>query len=153
MLAEETVAYLFTTGFVAAAISASFVGGLADRYGRRTACQLFCVAYSISCVTVLFDSIFILFAGRILGGLSTTLMYSVIESWMVTEYHHQHLEEFGPLNDFFGIMATFNGIVAIFSGILAQGIVDSTKTQAAPFLLAIVLLLIAFGLISSQWVS
>ncbi|KAI7534193.1 hypothetical protein KC331_g12691 [Hortaea werneckii] len=37
-LPEPTVAALFTTGFIAAAVSASFVGSLADRYGRKAAC-------------------------------------------------------------------------------------------------------------------
>ncbi|TVY17096.1 Molybdate-anion transporter [Lachnellula arida] len=150
-LPEETVAHLFTTGFLAAAISASFVGSLADRYGRRSACLFFCVAYALSCFTVLFDSIFILFAGRILGGLSTTLLWSVIESWMVTEFHRQHLEEAGSLSDFFGTMTTLNGVVAILAGLFAQRIADFTKTQAAPFMAAVVLLILAFGFISSRW--
>ncbi|TVY26148.1 Molybdate-anion transporter [Lachnellula hyalina] len=150
-LPEETVAYLFATGFLAAAISASFVGSLADRYGRRSASLFFCVAYALSCFTVLFDSIFTLFAGRILGGLSTTLLWSVIESWMVTEFHRQHLEEAGSLSDIFGIMTTLNGAVAILAGLFAQTIADVTKTQAAPFMAAVVLLILAFGFISSRW--
>ncbi|TVY49718.1 Molybdate-anion transporter [Lachnellula occidentalis] len=150
-LPEETVAHLFTTGFLAAAMSASFVGSLADRYGRRSACLFFCVAYGVSCFTVLFDSIFILFAGRILGGLSTTLLWSVVESWMVTEFHRQHLEEAGSLSDMFGIMTTLNGFVAILAGLFAQQIADFTKTQAAPFMAAVVLLILAFGFISSRW--
>ncbi|TVY37582.1 Molybdate-anion transporter, partial [Lachnellula cervina] len=150
-LPEETVAYLFATGFLAAAISASFVGSLADRYGRRSACLFFCVAYAMSCFTVLFDSIYILFAGRILGGLSTTLLWSVIESWMVTEFHRQHLEEAGSLSDIFGIMTTSNGLVAILAGLFAQLIANLTKTQAAPFMAAVVLLILAFGFISSRW--
>lgn len=107
----------------------------------------------MSCFTVLFDSIYILFAGRILGGLSTTLLWSVIESWMVTEFHRQHLEEAGSLSDIFGIMTTSNGLVAILAGLFAQLIANLTKTQAAPFMAAVVLLILAFGFISSRWVS
>jgi MFS family permease len=151
-LPEETVAQLFTTGFLAAAISASFVGSLADQYGRRKACLLFCITYSMSCFTILFDSIWVLFAGRILGGLSTTLMYSVFESWMVTEYHKHRLEEAGPLSDIFGIMTTLNGAVAILAGLFAQGVADATKTQSAPFMSAVLLLVLAFGLITRRWV-
>lgn len=152
-LAEETVAQLFTTGFAAAAISASFVGALADRHGRKAACLFFCVSYSVSCFSILFDDIFILFAGRILGGLSTTLMYSVFESWMVTEYHRQNLEDAGgSLSDLFGLMTTLNGVIAIFAGLFAQGIADTTGTQAAPFMTAVVCLVLAFLLISRKWV-
>jgi len=152
-LPEETVAHLFTTGFLAAAISASFVGSLADRYGRRHACLFFCILYSMSCFTVLCNSIIILFFGRILGGLSTTLMYSVFESWMVTEYHRQHLNEAGgSLDDVFGIMTTLNGVVAIIAGLFSQGVTDFSGTQAAPFMTAVLLLFFASGIIYKRWV-
>jgi len=80
-------------------------------------------------------------------------MYSVIESWMVTEFHRQHLEQAGFLSDIFGIMTTLNGVVAILAGLFAQGIADFTDTQAAPFMAAVVLLILAFGFISSRWAS
>jgi hypothetical protein len=80
-------------------------------------------------------------------------MYSVIESWMVTEFHRRHLEEAGSLSDLFGIMTTYNGIVAILAGVAAQKLADYTETQAAPFLVAVVLLIVAFGYISSRWVG
>ena len=140
-------------GFLAAAISASFVGILADKYGRRTACRAFCIIYAISCLTTLFDNIIILFVGRILGGFSSTLMYSVFESWMVTEYHVQHLDEAGgSLNDIFGIMITLNSVVAIVAGLFAQALSDFTGTQTSPFMAAIVLLMAAFWCIQIYWV-
>lgn len=92
-LPETVVAALFTTGFVSAGICASFVGSLADQHGRRAACLTFCVAYSISCLSVLSNDLMILFAGRALGGLSTTLLYSVFETWMISEYHARELHE------------------------------------------------------------
>jgi MFS family permease len=105
-------------------------------------------------MTVLFDSIFILFGGRILGGLSSTLMYSVFESWMVTEYHRQHMDDTGgSLSDIFGLMTTLNGIIAILAGLFAEAIVDFTKNQEAPFLSAVICLVLAFSLISNRWVS
>ncbi len=153
-LPEETVAHLFTTGFFAAAVSASFIGSMADRYGRKAACLFFCVSYSASCCTLLFDSIYILFVGRILGGLSTTLMYTVFESWMVTEYHRHHIDDIGgSLGDIFGIMTTLNGVVAILAGVFAEGVADFTGTQTAPFMAAVVCLFLAFGLISNHWVN
>lgn len=86
-LSESAVAALFTTGFVSAGLSACFVGSLADRYGRRMACLTFCVAYSISCLSVLGNDLTVLFVGRALGGLSTTLLYSAFECWMLAEYN------------------------------------------------------------------
>lgn len=71
---------------------------------------------------------------------------------MVTEFHRQHLEEAGSLSDIFGMMTTLNVVVAILAGLFAQGIADFTGTQAAPFMTAIVLLVMAFSFISSRWV-
>lgn len=105
-------------------------------------------------MTILFDNIIILFLGRILGGVSTTLMYSVFESWMVTEYHRQRLDEAGgSLNDIFGIMTTLNSIVAITAGLFAQAISDFIGTQKAPFLTAVICLVLAFLAISKHWVG
>jgi hypothetical protein len=112
------------------------------------------MAYSASCFTILFDSTVILFTGRILGGFATTLMYSVFESWMVTEYHRQHLDDAGgSLSDLFGIMTTLNGIIAIVAGLFAQAVADFTGTQTAPFMTAVVCLFMAFAYISNHWVG
>jgi len=85
---------------------------------------------------------------------SSTLMYSVFESWMVTEYHRQHMDDTGgSLSDIFGLMTTLNGIIAILAGLFAEAIVDFTKNQVAPFLSAVVCLILAYSLISNRWVS
>jgi hypothetical protein len=81
-------------------------------------------------------------------------MYSVFESWMVTEYHRQNLDESGgSLSDIFGLMTTLNGLTAILAGLVAQGAADFTGTQTAPFMMAVVLLALAFASISKRWVS
>jgi MFS family permease len=152
-LVEEVVAALFMTGFLAGAVSASFTGNLADRYGRRLACLVFCVIYSLSCLTLLSDDIVILFIGRMLGGVSTTLMYSVFESWMVTEFNKQFPDEPGStLSGIFSIMTTLNTVVAIIAGVLAEWVTDFTGTEKAPFMTAVACLMLAFAAINSQWV-
>lgn len=94
-----------------------------------------------------------LFIGRVLGGLSTTLLYSVFESWLVTEFHCQRLDEAGgSLKDIFGLMTTLNSIIAIIAGLAAQGVADSIGTQKAPFITAVVCLILAFLAISQTWV-
>jgi hypothetical protein len=59
----------------------------------------------------------------------------------------------GSLSDIFGLMTTLNGIIAILAGLFAEAIVDFTKNQEAPFLSAVICLVLAFSLISNQWVS
>lgn len=153
-LPEKVVAALFSTGFIAGAGSATFVGSMADRYGRKRACLAFCVIYSGSCLSVLSSNLFVLFLGRALGGISTTLLYSVFETWMVAEFHRRELEKKGAqLSSIFGTMTTLSSIVAIFAGVFSEWLVAVTNTKKAPFMASIACLVVAFPVISSYWVS
>lgn len=140
-------------GFVSAGISASFAGTFADRYGRKTACLAFCIIYSLSCTTLFTDNINILFLGRVLGGVSGTLLWSVFESWMVAEFNSLKLQDAEPiLSGIFSTMTTANTCVAIAAGILAEWLVRSAGTAKAPFLASIGCLSLAFVAISRFWV-
>ncbi|PVH73792.1 DUF791-domain-containing protein [Cadophora sp. DSE1049] len=151
-LAEETVAKLFMAGFLAAAISASFMGKLADIYGRKQACLTFCVLYSLSCFSLLTSNIAILVIGRILGGASTTLMFSVFESWMVTEFNKRFPDEAGStLSGIFSVMTTLNSVVAIAAGVVAEFATDMVGTQKTPFMVAVAVLMSSFVAISHFW--
>ena len=150
-IAESTVAALFMTGFVVAGITASFVGSLADRHGRRAGCMTFCVTYSLSCLSVLSNDLGILFIGRALGGLSTTLLYSVFETWMIAEYHKRDLRSCLSLGSMFSLSVTLSGVVAILGGIIGETIVERTGTKTSPFLAAFVCLAAAFVGIHQIW--
>lgn len=147
------VSTLFTTGFLSGAASGYFAGSAADRRGRKAACLFFCAACSLSCVATVVPSVPVLFAGRVLGGVSTSLLFSVFESWMVTDFHDRQLATKGAdLSRTFGVMSTLNSVVAIASGVASEWLVSATGTRKAPFAASVVLLSVAFWLISTQWV-
>lgn len=151
-LGDNTIATLFGTGFVCAGISSSFLGTLADRYGRRNACLGFCVATTLSCLSVLAPSskLPVLFLGRACGGLSSTLLYSVFEAWMVTEHNARELAEALPLSNMFTWSSTLSALVAIITGIIGECMVKYTGSQSAPFMLAICCLgMAALGIMRS----
>ncbi|CAO2656489.1 Nn.00g052920.m01.CDS01 [Neocucurbitaria sp. VM-36] len=151
-LPEETVAFLFLVGFVSAGISASFAGTFADRYGRRTACLAYCAIYSLSSAALFTDNISVLFLGRVLGGVSGTLLWSVFESWLVAEFNQLMLKDSEPdLSGIFSTMTTSNTCVAIVAGIVAGWLVDMVGTAKAPFLASIGCLSLAFLAISRYW--
>jgi MFS transporter, MFS domain-containing protein family, molybdate-anion transporter len=147
------VSTLFTTGFVSGAISATFIGSLADRYGRRMTCLFFCLAYSMSCALTMIPNVAMLFVGRVLGGVSTSLLFSVFDSWMVTDFHNRFLEKKGlDLSRTFGLMSTINSVMAIMSGVFSEWLVSATGTRKSPFAASILLLGIAWLFIYGQWV-
>ncbi|QSZ36275.1 hypothetical protein DSL72_007401 [Monilinia vaccinii-corymbosi] len=153
-LDEKIVALLFTTGFLSGGISGYFVGSFADKYGRKLACLVFCLTYSLSCFSTLFPSAAVLFVGRILGGLSTSLMFSAFESWMVTEYHKRNIQKAGvSLNSLFGFMSTLNSVMAILSGVFSEWLVQVTDDRRMPFMASAGLLGISAYIISIYWAS
>lgn len=81
-------------------------------------------------------------------------MYSVFESWMVTEYFARDLgKSHMSLDSMFGIMTTLNSIVAIISGVVGEGLVAATETKVSPFLAAVLCLAWAFWFIVEYWVG
>lgn len=153
-LPESMVALLFMVGFLSGGISASFAGNIADRFGRKSGCLAYCLIYSCSCLTLLTDRIEVLFLGRILGGISGTLLYSVFESWLVAEYNKLMVDDEGSaLSGIFSMMTTLNSFVAIVAGIVAGWLVDHVGTAKAPFMASLGCMSIAFVAISKTWVS
>ncbi|KKY34078.1 putative major facilitator superfamily domain containing protein 5 [Diaporthe ampelina] len=151
-LEETYVAALYATGFISAALSAAFVGQLADKFGRKRACLIYCASYTACCLSMLSDNLYILFAGKFCGGVSTTLLYSAFDAWMITEYHKRGLEaEHLSLATLYGWMTSLNSVVAITTGIVGEILVSLTGTKVSPFLLAVLVLGGTATWISSTW--
>lgn len=143
---------LFATGFLSGGASAYVTGTLADRHGRKAACLVFCVAYALSCACTTRPSLPLLFLGRVLGGVGTSLLFSVFESWMVTDFGARGLAaRGGDLSRTFGLMSTLNSVVAIASGVFSEWVVGAAGTRKAPFVAAVGLLAVAFYVIWTRW--
>ncbi|KAL5031818.1 hypothetical protein BDV3_000051 [Batrachochytrium dendrobatidis] len=145
----DIIALLFVTGFLSSAIVGTFVGSIADRFGRRLGCVLFCVFYALSCLTKLSPEFGMLMLGRVLGGISTSLLFTVFESWMISEHRSRGFGE-NLLSETFAWSTFVNGLVAIISGIVANFSVDYFGL-VAPFMIAIVVLILAMVIIILTW--
>jgi hypothetical protein len=60
-----------------------------------------------------------LLLGRVLGGLSTSLLFTAFESWMVSEHRKRGYDE-ELLAGTFSLASAGNGIAAITAGLCAQ---------------------------------
>ena len=87
--AEHTIALLFLAGFGSSSTFGTFTGPFADKFGRKKMTLVFCVLYAICCCIKFSPNFWVLLSGRLLGGVSTSLLFSVFESWYVA----QHLEQ------------------------------------------------------------
>jgi hypothetical protein len=117
-------AMLFTCGFGSSAFFGTFIGALADNLGRRKFAMLYCVLYGVSCLTKHVSSFTVLLFGRLTGGIATSLLFSVFDSWMVSEHNRRN---FDPelLSGTFSVAVFGNSLVAILAGEVGQMAADS----------------------------
>jgi MFS family permease len=87
--------------------------------------------------------------GRFLSGVSTSLLFSVFEAWMVCEHNKQGYDG-TLLGDTFSYATFGNGLVAVIAGLVANTAAHATG-YVAPFVVAIIPLLIVAILVSSTW--
>ncbi|KXN87334.1 Major facilitator superfamily domain-containing protein 5 [Leucoagaricus sp. SymC.cos] len=147
---ERLVALLFVTGFVSAGMAAPLVGVWADQHGRRKLCLAFCITYTLACILILIPSLPILLAGRLLGGVSTSILFSAFESWLISSVSSMGLPS-ADLSTIMGRATLVNGFVAAAAGVFSNQLVQSTQNFASPFIASGCLLVSAFFVISASW--
>jgi MFS family permease len=146
---QEQIAELFVCGFGSSLIVGTFVGGLADKLGRKVMCIIYSVCYISACFTKLVPEYWTLMLGRFLSGVSTSLLFSVFESWMVCEHHKQGFDG-SLLGDTFAYATFGNGLVAVVAGLIANSAADAYGFSA-PFVVAIIPLSIVALLVGFTW--
>ncbi|KAH8886939.1 MFS general substrate transporter [Thozetella sp. PMI_491] len=151
-LDEATVASMYVTGYIGAAVAALGTGFMADRYGRRLACLVFCLIHTAAGFSVLSDNLVVLYTGRALAGVALTLLWTVFESWMVTEYNTRGLDRSSiSLSRMFGLMTTSNCMAATLGGVVAHCIVLVLGSRTIPFVSGVVLEATAVVLMLRNW--
>ncbi|KAA1474489.1 DUF791-domain-containing protein [Dentipellis sp. KUC8613] len=148
---ERIVAVLFVTGFVSAGLFAPLVGVWADQYGRRRLCLLFCVTYTLTCALLLVPYLPLLFLGRVLGGISTSILFSAFESWLVSASTSAALHS-EDLSSIMGRATLVNGFVATGAGIFSNKLVEwNAGGFRSPFIASGCLLTLAWFVIRGTW--
>jgi len=142
------ISALFLTGFLSGAIFAPFLGSLVDKFGRKRSCIVYCVLEIIINWLEHYSSFEILILGRILGGISTNLLFSAFESWMATEHRKKGFPDEWMARTY-SECSIGNGAMAILAGVIAQVLEDSFG-HIGPFQGAIALTVLALILVL-QW--
>jgi len=112
---REHNGYLFVAGFGASALFGTVVGSLADKCGRKKFSILYCIIYFGHCATKHWNAFGILMLGRILGGISTSLLFSVFDSWLVSESQRRGFDG-QQLGNTFSLAYFGSSIAAIAAG-------------------------------------
>jgi len=140
------VSRLFLTGFASTAAFGPSVGRAADAYGRKRATLAFCLLYSLGALSTQSSVLKVLFVGRILSGIGTSLLFSAPEAWMVGEAQRVDAQ----VGETFGLAYAGDSVVAIIAGQLAA-LAASRRGSTGPFELSTAFLVLGGLLASVLW--
>ncbi len=170
---QHDIAVLFVAGFGSSMIFGTFIGSFADKFGRKRFCLLYVATYIASCLTKHVNSFSVLMLGRLLGGVATSLLFSVFDSWMINEHNSRGFEG-SWLSDTFALAIFGNSCVAIGAGLVANFAAELSPLSpfampagadswssndgtvmtggfCAPFDVAILILVVGAFLIKGSW--
>lgn len=146
------VSQLFLVGFASTGIFGPWMGRFVDTVGRKAGTLLYTLLYALGALSTRSNSLAGLLAGRVAGGLGTSLLFSAPEAWLVGDHQKQKLD--GKwLGETFGLAYAGDSLVAILAGQLASWSVASVGGggPTGPFLLSVGFLLAAAALIIPLW--
>lgn len=112
--------------------------------------MVFCITYTLACVCILVPYIPLLLLGRVLGGVSTSILFSAFESWLVSSASSSALPS-ADLSTIMGRATLVNGIVATGAGVVSNQLVGWTGNFATPFIASGALLVFGWVVIRSSW--
>ena len=138
-LKETEIHQLFVIGFASSCVVGPFSGALWDVAGRKRGILCYGILYSLCCLLTAYGSTFpVLIVGRVLGGLSTAILFSAFESWLVGAAQSIGLTSKG-LDTVFTQQTVLNSILAVLSGLVAQFLADYVGVELVFMLAALVL--------------
>jgi hypothetical protein len=145
------VSKLFLTGFASTALFGPSIGRAADAYGRKKATLAFSLIYALGALSTKSVTLQVLFLGRILSGIGTSLLFSAPESWLVGEAQRSGDDPDGKyLGETFGLAYAGDSLVAISAGQLAAA-AATRRGPTGPFELSTVFLMMGGLLAAFLW--
>lgn len=149
---DPYIGIIYVCGFVSSIFFGTYTGLVADKIGRKKVCVGFTILYSLCCLTKVSRNFFVLCIGRILGGVSTSLLFSSFDAWYLYEHIENHQFPSEWLDVTFSKATFYNSIIAISAGFIANFLSEWLHFgPVSPFLFAIPFLAIAGILIQSTW--
>jgi len=139
------IAALFLTGFLSGAFFAPFLGSAVDKFGRKKSCMVYCVLEIIINILEHSTNFQVLLLGRVLGGISTNLLFSAFESWMTSAHRKLGFPE-EWLSKTYSEASVGNGATAILAGIVSQ-VLEDYFGHIGPFQGAVALTALALVMI------
>lgn len=148
-LSLAEIGWMSVCGFLSSLVLGTYVGSIADKIGRKRMCVYFCILYGTSCLLRYVPNFFVLLFGRVLSGISTSLLFSCFESWLINEHNSKGFAS-SLLSNTLTWAAFLNGLTAIISGLIGN-VVVSYFSYAAPYGVAVIFFAISGVYIQLNW--
>ena len=123
---QYDISILFVAGFGSGMTLGSIVGGMADSFGRKRMALVYCLSYTLSCLAKHMRPFGMLLLGRILGGIATSLLFSVFDAWLIRAAALQKIDK-AFLSECFAAANFGSSIVAILAGLVANNFVEGAN--------------------------
>lgn len=144
-----TVASLYSLGFLSGALTSPFTGPLVDKIGRRNSAVAYCVLEIAINLLEQYDNIYGLIFSRVVGGITTNLLFTVFESWLVTEHRKRGFSE-DKLETILRDSVVASNLSAIASGCIAH-YCALLYGPTGPFSGAVTCTFVALILVATRW--
>ncbi|ORX49943.1 DUF791-domain-containing protein [Piromyces finnis] len=148
-LSLEQIGWMSVCGFLSSLLLGTYIGSTADKFGRKKMCLVFCALYGTSCLLRYVPNVFVLLFGRVLSGISTSLLFSCFEAWLINEHNSKGFAA-SLLSNTLTWAAFLNGLTAIISGLIGN-VVVSYFSYAAPYGVAVIFFAISALYIQFNW--
>lgn len=149
---DTQIAIIYVCGFASSVVFGTSAGYFASAFGRKKACVVFTLLYSLCCITKLSRNYAILIFGRVLGGISTSLLFTAFDAWYLYEHTQTHSFPSEWVAATFAKATLYNSVISVVAGILANTIAEWMRFgPVAPFVVAIPFLITTGILIQFTW--
>lgn len=146
----SAISSLFLVGFCSAMVCGAFAGSWADKFGRKRASIVCSVVFMVQSLMVRSNTFEVLLLGRLLAGISSSMLHSVFEAWFVSEAIHLKAPQ--PwISESFSVQFFLDGIVAVVAGLVSQQVFSSFGGATAVFTLSAATLGVAGLLAALLW--
>ena len=143
------MASLYSLGFLSGALTSPFIGPLVDKAGRRNSAVAYCALEIAINLLEQYDALAGLIFSRIVGGITTNLLFTVFESWLVTEHRKRGFSE-DKLETILRDSVVASNLSAIASGCIAH-YCALLYGPTGPFSGAVACTAVALILVATRW--
>ncbi|CAF1003794.1 unnamed protein product [Adineta ricciae] len=146
---RSTIESLYLCAHLSTLCLGTITSSLSDKFGRRLACILSSVFYTIHCLSLNFNILSVLVLGSIFRGMAHSLYNTNFESWLLQEHHDNDLDT-DSLKHLLRNAFLSSTLAAVAAGIVAE-ISAEFLGYAAPFEVAVGIYLVMIFFLIWQW--